>query len=349
MANGLDVEANAVALYESSDGEVQLSVKLDEETIWLTSEQMCDLFDRDKSTVSRHLKNIFESGELDRGSTVAKTATVQREGDREVKRDVDYYNLDVVISLGYRVKSARGIQFRRWATRTLREHLVKGYTLNERRLEQSRTHALELENAVKLMRRALTAHNLVTDEADAMLDVITRYARSWQLLLQYDENRLPEAPTQSPDEMKELTVEAARAIITELKAILMARGEASELFGRERGEGLDGIIGNIEQTFGGEALYPSIVSRAAHLLYFVIKDHPFSDGNKRIGSLLFVRYLDLNGRLDRADGRPLVDDNALVALALLIAESDPGHKELLIRLIQNLMAEADDAGGGARA
>ena len=323
-----------VALFVAPDGQIRLDVRLERETVWLSLGQMAELFGRDKSVISRHLRNIFETGELDRRAVVAKNATTAADGKTY---QVEYFDLDAILSVGYRVNSKRGTQFRTWATRTLRDHLVQGYTLNERRLREK--GLAEMEQAMRLLAHTLSAHELVTEQGRAVLDVVTLYARSWRLLVQYDESRLPEAPARPIRPIAGLSPEDTRRAIGELKQSLIARGEATTLFGQERGGALDGILGSIEQTFGGEVLYPSVQSRAAHLLYFVIKDHPFADGNKRIGSFLFLLYLIRNGLLARTDGTPLFADNALVATALLVAESDPGHKELLIRLILNLLED----------
>lgn len=329
-----------IAFFEAPDGEIRLDVRLERETVWLSLKQMAELFDRDKSVVSRHLRNIFDAGELEREATVAKNATVQKEGGREVVRDIEYFDLDAILSVGYRINSKRGTQFRKWATRTLRDHLVQGYTLNEHRLREK--GLTEMEQAVRLLARTLSNHELINDQGQAVLDVVTRYARSWRLLLQYDENRLPESPPHPTRPVAELSLDESRRAISGLKQVLMEKSEATSLFGQERGDALDGILGSIEQTFGGEPLYPSVESRAAHLLYFIIKDHPFSDGNKRIGSFMFLLYLDRNGLLTKPDGSACFSDNALVAVALLVAESDPAHKDLLIRLILNLLQD----GGG---
>ncbi len=248
---------------------------------------------------------------------------------------VDYFNLDVIISVGYRVKSLRGTQFRIWATRTLRDHLLRGFTLNERRLRERGLG--EIEQAVDLLARTLTSQALVTEEGRAVLDVVTRYTRAWRLLLEYDEDRLAAVPALPAAPTAELTLDDARAAAADLRTDLANRGEAGSLFGQERGDGLDAILGAIGQTFGGEPLYPNAQVRAAHLLYFLIKDHPFADGNKRIGSLLFLEYLRRNGLLLRPDGVPRLADNAMVALALLIAESAPAQKDLMIRLVLNLL------------
>jgi prophage maintenance system killer protein len=328
-----------VVLFEAQDGQIRLDVLLERESVWLTLNQMTDLFGRDKSVISRHLRNVFASGELERAATVAKNATVQREGDREVLRDRELFNLDAILSVGYRVNSRRGTQFRIWATRTLKEHLVRGYTMNERRLREKGLG--EIEQAVGLLARTLTQHALVTDEGRAVLEVVQQYTRAWRLLLEYDEQRLAEVPVKPLAPTVSLSLELARAAIHGLRAALAAKDEATGLFGQELGEGLGALIAALEQTFGGEPLYPSLQARAAHLLYFVIKDHPFSDGNKRIGTLLFLEYLRLNDLLMRTDGAPRLADNAMVALALLVAESDPAQKDLMIRLILNLLEDAD--------
>ena len=320
-----------VALFVAPDGQVYLDVRLERDTVWLTQAQMAELFGRERSVITKHIGNVFKEGELDEKSNVQNLHIAGSD------KPVRFFNLDVIISVGYRVKSLRGTQFRIWATQTLRDHLVQGYTLNKRRLEEKGLS--EMEQAVRLLARTLFTHELVNDQGRAVLDVIAHYACSWRLLLQYDEKRLPDAPAHPTQPVAALSLNDSRHAITELNQALSARGEATALFGQERGGALDGILGSIEQTFGGEALYPSVESRAAHLLYFIIKDHPFSDGNKRIGSFLFLLYLDRNGLLTKSDGMPRFADNALVAVALLVAESDPTQKELLIRLILNLLQE----------
>lgn len=329
-----------VVVYQAPDGEVRVDVRLERETVWLTQQQMAELFSRERSVVTKHIRNAYQEGELDPRATSAKYAQVRSEGGRRVSREVDHYNLDVIISVGYRVRSLRGTQFRIWATRTLREHLLRGYTLNERRLRERGLG--EIEQAVGLLARTLTTHALVTDEGRAVLDVVQRYTRSWRLLLEYDEHRLAEAPGRPVTPTTTLSLDDGRGAAASLRDDLIKRGQAGTLFGQERGDGLARILGSIEQTFGGAPLYPSTQVRAAHILYFVIKDHPFADGNKRIGTLLFLEYLRRNGLLLRADGNPRLADNAMVALALLIAESDPAQKELMIRLVLSLLG--DEAG-----
>lgn len=314
-------------VYESPDGEARVDVRLAGETIWLSLNQMAELFGRDKSVISRHLRNVFKSEELDRGAVVAKSATTAADGKTY---QVEYFNLDAILSVGYRVNSKRGTQFRIWATRTLREHLVRGYTLNEKRLAERGLK--EARDTLDLLARTLTQQALVNDTGAAVLDLIKGYADTWRLLLEYDEDRLA-APPGSRPAVGVLDYATAAAAIAEFRQELMARKEASALFGNPRGDALEGILGNIEQTMFGEPLYTSREQKAAHLLYFVVKDHPFSDGNKRIGSLLFLLYLKQEGIAHALNPR------ALTALTLLIAESAPASKDLMTRLIMNLLAE----------
>lgn len=323
-----------VVVYRAPDGQVRVDVRLERETVWLTQQQMADLFGRERSVITKHVRNLFKEAELGEESNVRFLHVAGSD------KPVGFYSLDVIISVGYRVKSLRGTQFRIWATTTLREHLLRGYTLSERRLTE--LGLSEIEQAVGLLARTLTTHALVTDEGRAVLDVVQRYTRSWRLLLEYDEERLAEVPGRPVQPAAPLTLDDSRAAVASLRIDLVGRGQAGSLFGQERGDGMAGILGAIEQTFGGEPLYPSAQERAAHILYFVIKDHPFGDGNKRIGTLLFLEYLRLNGLLLRADGSPRLADNAMVALALLIAESDPAQKQLMIRLVLNLIEDGPE-------
>ncbi len=319
-----------VIVYESSDGEVRVDVRLDRETVWLTRQQMAELFGRDRSVVTRHIRNAYSEKELDPEATSAKFAQVQSEGGRSVTREVDQYNLDMIISVGYRVKSLRGTQFRIWATRTLREHLVSGYTLNERRLAERGLD--EAKQTLELLARTLRNQALVDETGRAVLHIITVYANTWRLLLEYDEDRL-KTPASTSLIKSVLDPDSAHTAIDALRRNLAAKGEASPLFGNPRGDALEAILGNIEQTMFGEPLYRSSEEKAANLLYFVVKDHPFTDGNKRIGALLFLLYLTQEGIKNQPD------PGALTALTLLIAESAPSNKDLMIRLIVNLMGE----------
>lgn len=310
-----------------------VDVYLQGDSLWLSQGQMADLFDVQKAAISKHLKNIFESGELDRAATVSKMETVQKEGQRSVNRQVEHYNLDAIISVGYRVNSTRATRFRQWATQVLRQHLVQGYTLNQRRLQE---RGIEFEQALGLLSRTLANQQLVNPEGAAVLAVIADYARSWSLLQQYDEQSLANQTSQQTD-MQALALPDVLAAIEQLKTDLIAKGEATPLFGQLRDEGLASSIATIEQGFGDELFYPNVASRAAHLLYFVIKNHPLADGNKRCGSFLFLWYLRLNQHLLARPVEQLINDNTLVALALLVAESLPEQKELMVRLIEQFL------------
>jgi prophage maintenance system killer protein len=252
--------------------------------------------------------------------------------DRKVYK-TQFYNLDAIISVGYRVNSKRATQFRIWATNTLKAHLLKGYTFNQKRLAE--TGVKELEAALQYIKNASSHRQLTNEEAQGLLEVITKYAKSWLLLKNYDDHKFPTA--KGKKQTFSLDYDYAKKAIQKLKEHLVVKKEASNIFGNERGHGLQAILGNLEQSFDGEYLYPSIEAKAAHLLYFIIKDHPFSDGNKRIASLLFIHYLDRNNYLYKETGETVINDNALVALALLIAESEPRNKELMIDLTKNLL------------
>ena len=322
-----------VRIFTSTDGQAQLEVALDQETVWLSQVQMAELFGKDVRTVNEHVGNVFQEGELEKEPTIRKFRIVRQEGKRQVQRDIDHYNLDMIISVGYRVKSQRGVQFRKWATQVLKDHLVQGYTLNQRRLTE---RGIEFEQAVDLLSRTLTNQGLVSNEGEAVARVISDYARSWSLLQGYDEQQLAEVGIKQPD-MQPLELDEALKAIGELKQTLMAKGEATELFGQLRGDGLASALATIEQGFGDELFYPNVATRAAHLLYFVIKNHPLADGNKRCGSFLFLWYLRRNAALLARPVEQLINDNTLVALALLVAESLPDQKTLMIRLIEHFL------------
>lgn len=322
-----------IVIFESGAGQVE--VRLEGQSVWLTQEQMADLFAVQKAAISKHLKNIYLSGELTREGTVSKMETVRSEGGRQVIRSLEHFNLDAVISVGYRVNSTRATRFRQWATQLLREHLTRGYTLNRQRFE---ANARELEAALTLVRRLAANPELNADTGRGLADIVSRYAQTFLLLQRYDEGLLTE-PAVAPGGQLPKVADARQALAV-LKAGLIARGEATALFARERDEGLAALLGNLEQTVMGEPAYPSVEAKAAHLLYFVIKNHPFADGNKRSGAYLFVDFLNRNGRLLGRDGQPVINDIGLAALALLVAESDPAQKDTLIRLIMNMLAGA---------
>ena len=321
-----------ISIYETNSGSIE--VRLERETVWLSQEQMAALFDVQKAAVSKHLRNIFASGELERDSTVSKMETVQQEGKRRIARQIEHFNLDAVISVGYRVNSTRATRFRQWATRILREHLTQGYTISRQRFE---ANARELEAALQLVRKAARSPELQADMGRGLVDIVTRYAQTFVLLQRYDEGLLTEPPTTTGGTL--FTVAEARAALAGLKADLIARGEASMLFAQERQEAFEALLGNLDQSVFGEPAYPSVESKAAHLLYFVIKNHPFADGNKRSGAFLFVDFLNRNGRLLDRTGQPVINDIGLAALALLVAESNPSHKDTMIRLIMNMLAQ----------
>lgn len=317
-----------IAIYESDSG--RISVTLERETVWLSLQQMAELFARDKSVISRHLRNVFAEGELERQAVVAKNATTAADGKTY---QVEFFNLDAVLSVGYRVNSRQGTRFRQWATQLLKDHLTRGYTLNRERFE---ANARELEAALELVRKTARVPELDIDGGRGLVEIVSRYTQTFLWLQRYDEGLLTE-PTGSPG--GELpSVKDAQAALASLKTQLMARGEATELFARERGDGLAALLGNLQQSVFGEPAYPSLESKAAHLLYFVVKNHPFADGNKRSGAYLFVDFLHRNGRLLDVQGNPLINDTGLAALTLLVAESDPKQKDTLIRLIINMLA-----------
>lgn len=281
---------------------------------------MAEVFSTTPENVLMHLKNIFADNELEETATAKETLVVQAEGKRQVKRQLKHYNLDAIISVGYRVNSKRGVRFRQWATRVLRQHLVDGYTLSQRRLQE---RGIEFEQAVSLLARTLTNQQLVNEDGRAVLQVISDYARSWSLLQAYDEQNLT-GQSAAQRGMRVLELDAVLPAIAQLKAELIAKGEATDLFGQLRGDGLTSAIATIEQGFGDELFYPNVASRAAHLLYFVIKNHPLADGNKRTGSFLFLWYLRLNQHLLARPLDSLVNDNVSGNRAAFLPTSSAG-------------------------
>uniref|UniRef100_E6QU35 Putative Death-on-curing family protein n=1 Tax=mine drainage metagenome TaxID=410659 RepID=E6QU35_9ZZZZ len=321
---------NTIQIFETQDGLVRLDVHLQEDTVWLNQSQMVALFGRDQSVIARHIRNVFKEGELEHGSVYAKFAYTAEDGKTY---QVDYYNLDVIISVGYRVKSARGVLFRKWATQTLKQHLVQGYTLNQQRFEEN---ALALEKALDLVQKAAQSPELYTDAGRGLVEIVSRYTQTFLWLQRYDEGLLDEPAGQSGGQLP--SVEDATHKLQQLKQELIARGEATALFAQPRGDGLAAILGNLNQTVFGEPAYPTIESKAAHLLYFFVKNHPFSDGNKRSGAFLFVDFLYINQRLFNKNGEAVINDTGLAALTLLVAESDPKQKDILIKLIMNMLS-----------
>lgn len=308
---------NELVLFESHDKSISLNVPLRNDSVWLNRNQMAELFGRDVKTIGKHINNALHE-EVDAEATVAKFATVQQEGDRKVERSIEYYNLDVIISVGYRVKSQRGVEFRKWANSVLRQYIMQGYAVNHNRIR-------ELGEVIRIMKR--TQYNL---DARQVLAVIERYSTALNLLDDYDHQtmRRPEGSVAT----YVLTYEECRGVIDSMRF-----GNESTLFGNEKDDSFKGSIGNIYQSFGGQEMYPTLEEKAANLLYFVTKNHSFSDGNKRIAAAMFLYFLDKNGVLF-ADGKKLIDDHALVALTIMIAESKPEEKEMMISVIMNCLS-----------
>ena len=315
-----------IIIFQNQDNQTAIEVRFDGNTVWLNRQQISLLFDRDIKTIGKHINNVFSEGELERNSVVAKFATTAEDGKTY---QVENYNLDVIISVGYRVKSKRGTQFRQWATQRLKDYLVQGYAINQKRLD-------ELQRVVQLISQGSSADGLRIQEAKGMLDIITHYTQSFVLLNQYDSHSLPNEGL-NESITYEIEHEEAHTAIQELKRQLIAAKEATPLFGNPKDESFKGILGNVLQSFGGQYLYPSVEEQAANLLYFIIKNHPFSDGNKRIGAFIFVWFLEKNRHRFKANGELKINDNALVALALLVAQSDSAEKDLMVQLIINLI------------
>jgi len=318
---------NAVILYQSPDGTAALEVRLDHETVWLTQDQMAELFGRERSVITKHLRNVFKEGELEEISVRAKYAHTAADGKEYLTQ---FYNLDAILSVGYRVNSKQGTRFRQWATQVLRDHIVKGYTLNEQRLREESAKLQAMRQTVELLARTLTNQELVSDTGRDVLRVITDYAYALTLLDRYDHGTLTiEGVTKKA--LHVIQYEEAIGIVASMK------GEFDGLFGLEKDQGFKSALGAIYQTFGGKELYPSVEEKGANLLYFVVKNHAFSDGNKRIAAAIFIYFLGMNAILYRPDGSKRLADNALVALTLLIAESRPEEKETLVKVIVNLI------------
>ncbi len=307
---------NEIVMYESSDGVIKLPIRVDygEETVWLNRSQIAELFDRDVKTIGKHINNSLNE-ELAGLPTVAKFATVQHEGDRDVVRNIEYYNLEVIMSVGYRVKSKRGIEFRKWANSVLKSYIMNGYAVNNNRIKQ-------LGEVIRIMKR--TEQSL---DARQVLSVIEKYSAALDMLDDYDHQTM--SRPKGNDSVYVITYEECRKIIDEMKF-----SSESDLFGNEKDDSFKGSIGNIYQSFGGQDLYPSIEEKAANLLYMITKNHSFSDGNKRIAATMFLYFLDKNGVLF-AGGEKLIDDHTLVALTILIAESKPEEKEMMITVVMN--------------
>ena len=319
-----------IIIYETKDGETSIDVRMEEETVWLTLNQMCNLFDRDKSVVSRHIRNIYNEGELELDSTVAKNATVQKEGNREVLREIEYYNLDVIISVGYRVKSQRGTQFRIWANSVLKRYLTQGFAIKE---NATQIQLQNLSSMLEILSKSIENESISIDETQNLLRIIKDFSYGLDTLDKYDNQVLEvEKTTENEDEFR-INYENASQVIQDLKK----KFNASQLFGNEKDSSFESSVNTIYQTFDGKELYPSIEEKAAMFLYLVVKNHSFSDGNKRIAAFLFLWFLEKNRILYKKNGQKLIENNTLVALTLLIAESKSEEKDMMQKVVVNLI------------
>jgi len=324
------MEENKIVIYQTEDGQTQIDVRLENDTVWLTQAQMAELFQTDRTSIVRHINNIYKVEELDRDSTCAKIAQVQIEGKRTIKRAIPFFNLDMIISVGYRVNSKRGIKFRQWANRILREYLVKGYAVNQRIHSEQMA---ELRQLVGLLSRTIQSQPVLSnDETNTLFEVVTDYTYALDTLDNYDYQRLVIDKT-TKEEPFHATYENAMETINALREMF----GGSALFGNEKDDSFKSSIGQIYQTFGGKDLYPSVEEKAAMLLYLVTKNHSFSDGNKRIAATMFLWFLNNNGILYRADGSKRIADNTLVALTLMIAESKTEEKDVMVKVVVNLI------------
>lgn len=327
---------NEIVIYKDQDGPAVI-VSFGKETVWLSQADMVNLFQKNQQTISEHIRNIYKEKELDEEKTTLKQANTGNSGIGTNKPTI-FYNLDVIISVGYRVKSQNGTRFRIWATTRLRDYLLKGYAINKDRLSENKDAKVkELQSAVKLIQNAIQNNKLDGYEKE-VLNIITDYASTWTMLYQYDEQKLlPETETKKT--VSVLDYDKVIKSIERFRTRLIKDKQAGDLFGKEQGEKLKALLGNVEQTFAKKNLYRSFEEKAAHLLYFAIKDHPFADGNKRIGALMFMLYLIENNRVYNKKGERIINDNALTAIALLIAESKPDQKEVMTKLVASLIAK----------
>ena len=319
---------SSIIIYTTEDGSINLQVKMENETVWLTQSQMAELFDRDRTVIARHINNCFKEGELDRNITSAKFAHMGKDGDQIYETTM--YNLDVIISVGYRVKSINGTRFRQWANKILKEYLVKGYAVNK---DIKVEHYNELKEVVRLMSRAITLQEKATEtEYSGLFNVITDYVYALDTLDRYDYQTLAIESTTKEEQFR-ATYENAMLAIHSLKE----KFGGNQWFANEKDDSFKSSIGQIYQTFGGEELYPSVEEKAAMLLYLVVKNHSFSDGNKRIAAMLFLWFMEKNGILYGEDGRKRIADNTLVALTLMIAESRTEEKDVMVKVVVNLI------------
>ncbi|MDN6586612.1 MAG: virulence protein RhuM/Fic/DOC family protein, partial [Bifidobacterium crudilactis] len=307
-----------IILYHQDDGSTEIKVRLEDETVWLSQQQIAELFGVARTTIVEHIGHVYDDGELDQSATCRKFRQVRTEGTRKVARDIPLYNLDLILSVGYRVKSATATRFRIWATDRLRDYLVKGYAVNQQRLDQ-------IGQVVRILGRA-------TDElVSGSVDILAMYLPGLELLRDYDEGRIVSSPQAVPDWT--LTIDEARAIIAKLRQAF----PKDDLLGNEREDKLQAVVGAIYQSFAGQDLYPTVEEKAANLLYLTVKDHPLSDGNKRSAAALFITFLEKNGTLNDAAGNPRITSNALATLTLMVSMSDPKEKDIMIALLTHMI------------
>ena len=323
----------SIVIYETDDGRANLEMNIAAETLWLSLNQIAELFERDKSVISRHIRNIFREGELSKAATVAFFATVQNEGGRDIERRIEQFNLDMIISVGYRVNSKRGTQFRIWASNILKQYLLQGYSVNEKLLSKQKEKLVALTSAIKLLGRTAEKQVESLQEAAGLIKVLTDYAYALDVLDSYDHDRVVlEGVTKG------------RAYILEypeaMAIIELMRDDFGGLFGVEKDQSFKGSLAAIYQSFGENDLYPSIEEKAAHLLYFVVKNHSFSDGNKRIAAAIFLHFLRRNNLLYEINGEKSMADSTLIAITLMIAESRPQEKDIIVKIVANLIARA---------
>ena len=317
---------NNIEIYQAPNGEIEFKGDLTNETIWASLDQIAKLFNRDKSGISRHIKNIFNSEELNKDSVVAIFATTARDGKTY---QVEYYNLDMILSIGYRVDSKEATVFRKWATSILKQYLLNGYAINEKKLSTTKTLLSNLKQTIEM----LSTKNIGYEKE--LISLLQNYTKTLSLLESYDKDSIDDFEGCQSDCV--LTYDETKEVLAQLKSNLIEKNEATELFANEKAGELKGIIDNLYQTFGGVELYPSIEDKASHLLYFIIKDHPFNDGNKRSASFMFIYFLNKCDYLYKENGEKKINDNALTALTLLVASSNPKEKDLLIKLIKHLI------------
>jgi death-on-curing family protein len=324
-----------ILIYKADDKSIEVQVAFNRETVWLTQDQIAGVFGTQRPAITKHLRNIFKTGELNEkvvSSILEHTTPHGAIAGKSQRQKAKYYNLDVIISVGYRVNSVRATQFRQWATQRLKDYLVKGHAINQKRLD-------ELGKMVQLIAKSGKTDELQLSEAKGLLEILGNYTRSFVLLSQYDSQQLETGKLRS-DITYEIEYTEAIAAVKELRKQLIAKKQASDLFGNEKDESFRSSLKTIVQTFDGAYVYPSIEEQAAHLLYFVIKNHSFTDGNKRIGAFLFVWFLEKNRHRFKKSGELKINDNGLTAIALLVAQSHPAEKEILIQLIVALIADS---------